>query len=136
MVDSYNNDGLARSVFDDFELTGPAVTPSTLDDVRTAAEGTQVYLTGQTVFAGFGSSSCFYIEKADRSFGIKVTTPAGNGTPGRAEIVNIYGTVQTLNGEKQITATAVVRVTAPERLLLLWVSTFATLILQHCRQLV
>ncbi len=115
MVDSYNNWGLSRALFDSFEFTGMAVSPvPKVSDLRALPEGEMGYVQGKVVTCGFSASpdKCFYIEDSDRVAGIKVTVPTGQGTPARGEVVNVYGKVETVNGERRLTALSLNRVSS------------------------
>jgi len=113
LVDAYDTRGLARVEFDSFEFNGPAFPASPTVSSIKSKDGSLVSLTGKIVTGRFGTSpnQFFYIEDPDRSAGIRVTVPPGMGAPNAGEIVNVYGLVQTVGGEKQITAASMVHVT-------------------------
>ncbi len=90
---------LARPVFDDFALTGPAPTIS-LSDAKLKADGSLVSLSGQVVTASFGGY--FYIEEPDRTSGIRVTGTAAVGTS-----VSVNGQITTVDGERVIQANTI-----------------------------
>ncbi len=95
IVDNYDAN-LARAVFDQFELTGPVVPGISIAQAKATADGEAVRVLGRIVTAKFGT--IFYIEEPDRSCGIQVWGDANVG-----DVVDVAGTVNTVNGEKVIT---------------------------------
>lgn len=95
LVDNFDAN-LARAIFDQFELVGPVVPGISIAQAKAAADSTAVRVLGRIVTAKFGTY--FYIEEADRSCGIQVWGDANVG-----DVVDVIGTVSTVNGEKVIT---------------------------------
>ena len=111
LVDNYGAT-LSRAIFDDFELNGPAGPAPTIAQIKQS--GGVVQIMGKVVTASF--SGFFYIEEADRSSGIKVT---GSATAGN--LVNVNGTVASVDGETTLVSTSVVSAgpgSVPQRLVL------------------
>jgi hypothetical protein len=76
--------------------------PPAIADVKKRPDGESVVLLGKVVTASFGSY--FYIEEPAGFCGIKVTSTVA---PAIGTKVNVSGKMNTLNGERQINATAV-----------------------------
>lgn len=73
--------------------------PSSLGQIRNAADGTRVSLVGKVVTAVFADA--VYVEEDDRSAGLRIT-----GTPLllRGDRVAVSGTIGTTNGERTLAA--------------------------------
>lgn len=100
MLDGYDTTNLARAIFDDFALTGPAASSMTLSAAKAKQDGFTVYLSGKIVSAEY--NGFFYIEEPDRTSGIKVIGQASVGS-----VVTVNGTIGTVQGERTITAAGV-----------------------------
>lgn len=78
---------------------------SSIGRVKSAADGSLVYLSGSAVTAGTDDLyDCFYIESSDGSTGIKVTSLP---SVYRAQKASMVGTVSTIDGERTLNALAV-----------------------------
>lgn len=96
--------------FDDVSWTAAPPPPSTIALTRQVKDGYPASLQGKVVTGYFEHPdsflSFFYIEETDRSGGIKVITP-DNGWGAAGDIVNVEGSVWTIDGEKVIVASSV-----------------------------
>lgn len=99
MVDNYDGN-LARAVFENFELNGPGLPGSSVGSAKAASVGSPVKVTGKVVTASY--NGYFYIEEEDRSSGIRV-----QGLAYRGYVVNVNGTLGTINGEKALINTTI-----------------------------
>lgn len=78
---------------------------TSIAQLKTAPNGRKVSLQGKVVTAGTTQlSTCFYIEDDDRTGGIRV---ADTTSAGEAALVDITGTLQTVNGERQLVSNIV-----------------------------
>ena len=82
---------------------GPQGSDPTVADARSKPDLSVVSLRNKVVTASF--SGHFYIEEADRTSGIKVTAAS---SPARGTLVTVTGTLNTLNGERQIGASSII----------------------------
>jgi len=101
MIDNYDAN-LARALFDQFELDGPGLPGSVVGDIKAQADGTNAVMVGKVVSARY--NGFFYVQEADRSSGIRV-----NGIANAGDLVDVDGTLSTVNGERQITAPSIVQ---------------------------
>ena len=83
---------------------GPAGSEPTIANAKSKIDLSPVSLSGKIVTASF--SGYFYIEEPNRSAGIKV---AASPSPSVGTVVDVAGTINTLNSERQIAATSVVQ---------------------------
>lgn len=82
----------------------------TTGSAKKLADGQFVQLAGTVVIAGTPEmGDVFYVEASDRSTGIRVQTSA---VVHEGDSVIVYGTLATVNGERQITATDVTPVSS------------------------
>lgn len=101
MVDNYDAN-LARAIFDTFSLNGPAAPGEPLGTLKGMDDGSSVKLGGKVVSARF--PGYFYAQEADRSSGIRV-----NGYANPGDLVDVQGTMSTVDGERVITVPIVVQ---------------------------
>jgi len=94
LVDQANST-IARAIFEDFSLTGPAGASPSLASIKGLPDDSEVRVAGKVVTASFTGS--FYIEEVDRSSGIKVS---GNASVG--SLVTIAGRIKTVDGERTL----------------------------------
>lgn len=96
----------AKFRYDTAVLDGPPA-PSFIGDVLSKPDGSTVALQGKVVSAAFldfqNFEDYFYIQEPDRSSGIKVKV----GTPTPGNLVNVEGTIETINGERTIVASSI-----------------------------
>jgi len=100
IIDDYDAN-LARAVFDDFELNGPAAPSPSIAASRALPDGATLRLAGKLVTARY--EGFFYAQEPNRTSGIRVT---GNASPGN--VVDITGTLSTVGGERCITETCII----------------------------
>jgi len=76
---------------------------ATIRDLKSLPNGTRISISDKIATAGTDQlPGYFYIEETDRTSGIKVVS----GDPAReGKLTSVKGTLQTVNGERQITAT-------------------------------
>ncbi|MDH7602787.1 MAG: Ig-like domain-containing protein [Armatimonadota bacterium] len=89
---------------------GPAESEPSITNARSKPNGSLVSVRRKVVTASFGSY--FYIEEPNRTAGIKVTN--ATAAPAVGTVVNVAGTLNTLNGEREISATSVTEVGSAE----------------------
>ncbi len=97
---------LVRDSSDIVSHKRPPLSLARISDAKQAAEGAEVLLSGKKVTAVFGGSfgAFFYIEELDRSSGIRIVSDQVV-SPG--DLTEITGTVETVDGERQIRAASV-----------------------------
>ncbi len=83
---------------------GPDGSSPTIADAKSRLNGELVSVAGPVVTGSFGSY--FYIEEPDRSSGIKVSIMSGSA-PAVGSVVGVTGSINLLNGEREISATSV-----------------------------
>lgn len=101
LVDDYGVN-LARAIFDTFYLGGPPAPGVRVALARGLADGTPARLTGKVTTVDCGGF--FYIEEPDRTSGIRVIGKAGAG-----ELIDVLGYATTVDGERAIVATSLIR---------------------------
>ena len=78
--------------------------------LKTLQDNQPISLTGAVVTASNNElPNCFYVEDSDRTCGIKIA-PSGSGSlppVSENDLVTVMGTLATVSGERQITATSV-----------------------------
>lgn len=101
VVDNYDAN-LARAIFDDFELNGPAGPAPRIADLRMLPEGAPVRIVGKVVSAAF--AGFFYAQEPDRCSGIRVE---GSALPG--DVVDVTGVLSSVGGERTVADACVIR---------------------------
>jgi hypothetical protein len=84
-----------------FDVAGTTASPS-VSSLKDSPDGTSVTLNTKVVTGAFGDH--FYVEEPDRTAGIKV---ASNTVVSVGSMVSVSGMLQTLDGERQISASSV-----------------------------
>ena len=85
---------------------GPPGSEPSIVNARSKPNGSMVSIQGKIVTASFGSY--FYVEEPNRTAGIKITNVASSPPVGTR--VNVSGTINTVNGEREISATSVTEI--------------------------
>lgn len=106
------DEGSLPPIPDDPSSSPSPPAPGSRDSVKWLADGASVSLGGVIVTLAFSDNdgrSCFYVERSDRSFGIRVH-PSPYHSVGQGWLVNVSGYMATVKGEREIVANTVTRV--------------------------